>query len=296
MAKLTIENAKPLVGGIVRLDKKNLCDPEVVAEIKAALEERGVLVFPELNATDEEQLAFTDMLGERVNFTRKVPGSDATSPDVYKITLDRKLNTEPDYVLGTFFWHVDGVTIDQPLPKATLLSARHLADSGGATEFANLYAAYEGLTEEEKRQYEDLRVIHSVEAAVRPVHGHPSEERRERYRNLAAVMDQPLVWTHNDGRKSLLLGTHADGIVGMPGPHGRATLTRLMQWAAQPDYVYRHDWKVGDMVLWDNEGLMHRVVPYTDQARVMHRTTIAGHNKPGHMASEVDQAKIFEVA
>jgi alpha-ketoglutarate-dependent taurine dioxygenase len=291
-----IENAKPLVGGIVHVDKKNLCDPEVIAAIKEALEERGVLVFPQLNATDEEQLAFSDAMGERVNFTRKVPGSDAETPDVYKITLDRKLNSEPDYVLGTFFWHIDGVTIDQALPKATTLSARTLSKSGGATEFANLYAAYEHLLDAEKAEYADLRVIHSVEAAVRPVHGHPSDERRERYRNLAAVMEQPLVWTHEDGRKSLLLGTHADGIVGMPGPHGRSILTRLMQWAAQPDFVYRHDWTVGDMVIWDNEGLMHRVVPYTDEGRVMHRTTIAGHNKPGHPASAEDQLKIFEIA
>jgi alpha-ketoglutarate-dependent taurine dioxygenase len=222
MTKITIENAKPLVGGIVHVDKAHLCDDDVITQIKAALETRGVLVFPQLHATDEEQLAFTDKMGERVNFTRRVPGSDVSANDVYKITLDRKLNTEPDYVLGTFFWHVDGVTIDQPLPKATTLSARQLSTSGGATEFANLYAAYEGLPEEEKREYADLRVIHSVEAAVRPVHGHPSEERRERYRNLAAVMEQPLVWTHEDGRKSLLLGTHGDG-----DPMGSAARLRL---------------------------------------------------------------------
>lgn len=296
MSKVRIANAKPLVGGIVHVDKVRLCDDDVIAEIKAALETRGVLIFPELHATDAEQLAFSDKMGERVNFTRSVPGSDLSNPDVYKITLDRKLNTEPDYVLGTFFWHVDGVTIDQPLPKATTLSARQLSVSGGATEFANLYAAYDHLSDAEKREYEDLRVIHSVEAAVRPVHGHPSEERRERYRTMAAIMDQPLVWTHDDGRKSLLLGTHGDGIIGMPGPNGRSILTRLIQWAAQPDFVYRHDWKVGDMVIWDNEGLMHRVVPYTDQGRVMHRTTIAGHNKPGHPASAADQARIFELA
>jgi alpha-ketoglutarate-dependent taurine dioxygenase len=296
MTKITIENAKPLVGGIVHVDKAHLCDDDVIAEIKAALETRGVLVFPELHATDEEQLAFTDKMGERVNFTRRVPGSDLSAPDVYKITLDRALNSEPDYVLGTFFWHIDGVTIDQPLPKATTLSARKISARGGATEFANLYAAYDELPDEEKREYADMRVIHSVEAAVRPVHGHPSEERRERYRNLAAVMEQPLVWTHEDGRKSLLLGTHGDGIIGMPGPHGRSILTRLMQWAAQPDFVYRHNWKVGDMVIWDNEGLMHRVVPYTDEGRVMHRTTIAGHNKPGRSASAEDQAMIFELS
>ena len=296
MTKPTFQHPTPLVGAIVHVDKAHLCDDDVIARIKRVLEDRGVLVFPKLDASDEEQLAFTDKMGERVNFTRQVPGSDATSNDVYKITLDRELNKEPDYVLGTFFWHVDGATMDQPLPKATTISARSLAASGGATEFANLYAAYERLPEAEKREYEDVRVIHSVEAAVRPVHGLPSAERLERYRSMAAVMEQPLVWKHEDGRKSLLLGTHADGIVGMPGAHGRALLTRLMQWAAQPDFVYRHEWSVGDMVIWDNEGLMHRVVPYTDAGRVMHRTTIAGHNQPGHRASAEAHAKIFEVA
>lgn len=296
MATPTYQYPTPLVGTIVNIDKAHLCDDDVITSIRQKLEERGVLVFPKLNATDAEQLAFTDKMGERVNFTGQVPGADVTTADVYKITLDRELNKEPDYVLGTFFWHVDGATMDQPLPKATTISARQLAASGGATEFANLYAAYERLPEEEKREYENLRVIHSVEAAVRPVHGLPSAERVERYRNMAAVMEHPLVWKHADGRKSLLLGTHADGIVGMPGAHGRALLTRLMQWAAQPDFVYRHQWSVGDMVIWDNEGLMHRVVPYTDEGRVMHRTTIAGHNKPGQRASAEAHAKLFEIA
>jgi alpha-ketoglutarate-dependent taurine dioxygenase len=91
MTKITIENATPLVGGIVHIDKAHLCDDDVVAQIKAALETRGVLVFPQLHASDEEQLAFTDKMGERVNFTRQVPGSDVSASDVYKITLDRKL-------------------------------------------------------------------------------------------------------------------------------------------------------------------------------------------------------------
>jgi alpha-ketoglutarate-dependent taurine dioxygenase len=296
MSKVRIVNAKPLIGGIVHVDKARLCDDDVIAQIKATLETRGVLVFPELHATDAEQLAFTDKMGERVNFTRSVPGSDLSNPDVYKITLDRKLNTEPDYVLGTFFWHVDGVTIDQPLPKATTLSARQLSASGGATEFANLYAAYDHLSDAEKRDYADLRVIHSVEAAVRPVHGHPSEERRARYKAMAAVMEQPLVWTHEDGRKSLLLGTHADGIVGMPGPHGRALLARLQQWAAQPDFVYTHKWAPGDLVIWNNQGVMHRVVPYTDEGRIMHRTTIAGKEKPGCKATDEKVEAIYQIA
>ncbi len=292
----TLTPITPAIGSTVTIDKASLLDPDVIAELKVALEERGVLVFPRLNASDTEQLALTDAMGGMVNFTRAVPGSDATTPGVYKITLDRKLNSEPDYVLGTFFWHIDGVTIDQPVPKATLLAARALSESGGATEFANLYAAYDGLSEADKRAYEDLRVIHTIEAAVRPVHGVPTPERVARYRAMAAVMEQPLVWTHESGRKSLLLGTHADGIVGMPGAHGRALLTRLQQWAAQPAFVYRHDWTVGDLVVWDNQGLMHRVVPYTDQGRVMHRTAIAGHESPGRPAAEADFERIYQIA
>jgi alpha-ketoglutarate-dependent taurine dioxygenase len=289
-----IEPAKPLVGGIVHVDRAHFLDDDVIEAVRSALEQRGVLVFPQIDVSDEEQLAFTDRMGGRVNFNRKVPGSDAETPDVYKITLDKKINTEPDYVLGTFFWHVDGVSIDQPLPKATVLSARHLSAEGGSTEFANLYAAYEHLPEEEKRELEGLQVIHTVEGAVRPVYGRLTQEREERYANLAPGMAQPLVWTHADGRKSLLIGTHAEGIVGMPGAHARALLTRLQQWASQPDFVYRHNWQLGDLVIWDNQGVMHRVVPYTDEGRVMHRTVIAGKEQPGVRASEDQLAHLYE--
>jgi alpha-ketoglutarate-dependent taurine dioxygenase len=291
---VTITPIKPLVGATVDVERARLCDTDVVETVRAALEERGVLVFPQIALSDAEQLAFTDALGDRVNFTRRIPGSDVTAADVYKITLDREVNTEPDYVLGTFFWHIDGVTMDIPLPKATVLSARTLSDEGGSTEFANLYAAYEKLPDDEKAQIENLRAIHTIEASVRPVFGIPPEERVARWRSMAPPMDHPIVWTHEDGRKSLLLGTHADGVVGQPGPHGRALLWRLQQWAAQPDFVYTHKWQVADLVIWNNQGLMHRVVPYTDTGRVMHRTSIAGKEKPGHVATEASLAKMLE--
>lgn len=289
-----IEPIKPHIGGIVRADKAELCSDETVKAVRAAMEERGVLVFPEIAVTDAEQLAFTDRLGARVNFTRRVPGSDTSAQDVYKVTLDEEVNNEPDYVLGTFFWHVDGVTMDIPLPKATVLSGRHLSSSGGATEFANLFAAHEALPEAEKEALAGLRVVHTLEASMRPVWGHPPQERLDRWRGMASPMEHPLVWTHADGRKSLLLGVHADGIVGMKAAHGRALLWRLQQWAAQPDFVYRHEWHVGDMVLWNNEGLMHRVEPYSDGRRVMHRTSIAGMEKPGRQAAPESVAKTLE--
>jgi alpha-ketoglutarate-dependent taurine dioxygenase len=291
---VTIEPIKSHIGGIVRIDKTRLCDPDVAEAVRAALEDRGVLVFPEIHVTDEEQLAFTDGLGARVNFTRNIPGSDASAQDIYKVTLDEEVNDEPDYVLGTFFWHVDGVTMDMALPKATVLSARTLSDKDGATEFANLYAAYEGLADAEKEELADLRVVHTLEASMRPVWGHTPDDRRQRWQGMAEPMEHPLVWRHDDGRKSLLLGTHADGIVGWPGAAARARLWSLLQWAAQPEFVYRHEWRRGDMVVWNNEGLMHRVVPYTDGRRSMHRTSIGGLAKPGRVARQEDLARTFE--
>lgn len=275
MTKVTFEPIKDSIGSRVIVAKADLTDPEVIAACQHELEQRGALVFPEINLTDAEQLAFTDAFGERVNFTRTAPGGDSETPDVYKITLDRKLNPHPEYVLGTFFWHVDGVTIDQPLPKATLLSGRVLSASGGQTEFANLYAAWDALPEELKQQYEGLRVLHTLASSVKDVVEEVNPD-TVALLNTAADMVHPLVWKHESGRKSLLLGTHADRILGMGLPQGRALIRRLTEWAAQPAFTYSHDWKSGDFVIWDNCGVMHRVVPYDDERRTMHRTTLAG--------------------
>jgi alpha-ketoglutarate-dependent taurine dioxygenase len=289
---VTFEPIKPHIGALVHVDKAHLCDDEVVAAVRAELERRGVLVFPRIHLTDAEQLAFTDKFGERVNFTRRVPGSDATAEDVYKITLDKKVNNEPEYVLGTFFWHMDGVTIDQPLPKATFLSARKLSPWGGETEFANTIAAYEALPEKQKQEIAELKVIHRMEASMRPMyHTEMPADRLQRYRSMATEMVHPLVWTQQDGRKSLVLGTHADEVIGMSIPAGRSLLARLTEWAAQPDFTYSHEWQEGDFVIWNNCGLMHRVVPYDeDSGRSMHRTTIMGDQRLGRPLAEVQAA------
>jgi alpha-ketoglutarate-dependent taurine dioxygenase len=278
MNALRIEPIKPLIGGVVHIDKAHLLDDETVGAVRQALEERGVLVFPRLNLTDAEQLAFTDRLGTRLNYNRHAPGSNAADEkDVYKITLDKKVNSRPEYVLGTFFWHIDGVTINQPIPKATLLSARKLSSSGGQTEFASTYAAFEHLPVEEKRTLEQLKVVHKMETSLRPVFEQMSEEDLARWRGMSEIMIHPLVWTHSSGRKSLVIGTHADNVVGVPIAHGRSLLVRLQEWAAQPAFSYRHEWHEGDLAIWDNCGCMHRVVPYDENSgRTMHRTTIVG--------------------
>ena len=281
MTTVRIEKIKPHIGGIVHVAKEHLLDDQTAAAVHEALEDRGVLLFPRMNLTDSEQVAFTDKLGKRVNYNRKAPGSGASEEeDVYTITLDKKINTQPEYVLGTFFWHIDGVTINQPLPKATLLTARKLSPTGGQTEFASTYAAYQNLSDAEKEALRALKVVHKMEASMRPVFDQLAEEDLARWRGMSEVMVHPLVWTHGSGRKSLVVGSHADSVVGLPIAHGRSLLVRLQEWAAQPAFSYRHEWQPGDLVIWDNCGCMHRVVPYDENSgRRMHRTTIAGEER-----------------
>ena len=267
------EDISPAIGTAVHVDKAALRDDEVARRCLELLEARGVLVFPRIGLNDEEQLAFTDKLGARVNFTSRVPGGNKSAQDVYTITLDPKINTEPEYVLGTYFWHMDGLTSPIIPPKASVLSARTVAPKGGQTEFASSYAAYEALSEEDKKDLEGLRVIHSVTAEVRAVTTPDALDPTRR--NMSH--EHPLVWKRQSGRRTMLIGYTADSVVGMSQAEGRALLARLLEWTAQPAFTYRHHWQVGDLVIWDNTGALHRVVPYAaDSGRRMHRTSVAG--------------------
>ncbi|MFP5304233.1 MAG: TauD/TfdA dioxygenase family protein [Gammaproteobacteria bacterium] len=271
---LKVEAIKPAIGAIVHMDRSAVTDETVARQCMELLDRHAVLVFPRLGLSDEEQLAFTDNLGARVNFTTSAPGGDLSAAGVYTVTLDPKINNEPEYVLGTFFYHMDGLPMaDIPPPRATVLSCRKVAPKGGQTEFASTYAAYEALPDDEKRELDGLRVVHSLVAGVREVIDPRDIEPRRRARQA----ERPLVWTHQSGRKSLLIGYTADYVVGRPKAEGRALLMRLLEWAAQPAFSYRHHWQEGDLVIWDNCGALHRVIPYAaDSGRRMHRTSVAG--------------------
>jgi alpha-ketoglutarate-dependent taurine dioxygenase len=269
---LKVEAIKPAIGAKVILDRASIGDPDVSQQLLALLERHTVLVFPRVGLSDEEQLALTDALGDRVNIAARVPGrSDAAA--VYQVTLDKDAKIEPEYVLGTFFWHMDGLTVDVPPPKASILSARRLAPKGGQTEFASTKAAYAALPPEEKAELEGLRVVHTVTASVREVC--PPEALDEARRSM--FHEHPLVWTRSNGTRSLVIGSTADRVIGCSQAEGRALLARLLDWTAQPAFTYRHDWQEGDCVVWDNTCALHRVIPYgRESGRMMHRTTVAG--------------------
>jgi alpha-ketoglutarate-dependent taurine dioxygenase len=271
------EPIQPHIGEIVHADRAALLDEAVARRCLDLLEARGVLVFPQLGLTAGEQLAFTDRLGARVRRARREGAGGPVVDDVYRVTFESEFNSRPEYVLGTWFWHMDDLTSDYPPPRATLLTARRLSPTGGQTEFTSTYVAYETLPTADKAAIEGLKAVHSLSASLSGVFDYQSAEERARLDGLAVVKEHPLVWTHASGRKSLVVGTTTDRIARRPLAEGRALLARLLEWTVQPQFVYRHEWREGDLVIWDNCGTLHRVLPY-DRAsgRLMHRTTIAG--------------------
>ncbi|MGK2909542.1 MAG: TauD/TfdA dioxygenase family protein [Sphingobium sp.] len=159
---------------------------------------------------------------------------------------------------------------------ASLMSSRKLSDTGGQTEFSNTYAAYDDLPEAEKVALEKLKVVHMFEVAQRYVQPEPSYDLLKAWQQFQPNV-LPLVWTHRSGRKSLVLGSTASHVEGMDLREGWALLTRLRDYATQPQFVYRHEWTLGDLVIWDNTGTMHRALAYAmDNGRMMHRTNLAG--------------------
>ncbi len=254
------------IGTLVETDTATLVSGAVSAEICALIQQRGVLVLRGCPMDDAQQLQFTRTLG---------PVLDEKSGEVYKVTYDPR--ESPDlwfYTPGNFFWHIDRTDSLVP-PFLTMLNAKRLPDIGGDTEFANTYAAYEALPDSDKALIDRLKVVHKVEASFRFVPD-LSDQQRAAFRAHEPKV-HPLVWRHRDGRKSLITSTSGIEIVGMRQAESEALLQRMMDWATQPQFVYVHKWQLGDVVMWDNTGTMHKAQPYAkDSGRLLHRTTVIG--------------------
>ncbi|WP_018637118.1 TauD/TfdA dioxygenase family protein [Parafrankia elaeagni] len=254
------------------LTGSQLVDKGVADDTLAALEETGVVVFREAGIDDESLVAFAKLLGNAL----PLPMGSHKYKEIQRITRDASQSKLAAYREATFYWHIDGTT--GPVPdKATLLTARQVSDDGeGDTEFANTYAAYEALPAEEKAQLEGVRALHSFTASQLVANPDPTPEERAAW-DRNPTREQPVVWTRGNGRKSLLVGSTAGEVVGLPADEGRALLDRLLAWATQPQFVLRHRWHQGDLVIWDNTGMLHRALPYgPTSTRLMHRASLAG--------------------
>jgi alpha-ketoglutarate-dependent taurine dioxygenase len=268
------------------MSREEVLDPAFADACMEALESYGVLVFPRIGLSDEEQFAFSSNLGDVVLMGE--PRPDGTLDPIYKVTLDPRENPSgAEYLKGTVRWHMDGIHDGGPPPKATMLSARRLSSTGGQTEFCSTYAAYGDLPAEECRAYEPLRVLHSLVASRLRYDPDATPEELERVSKRRGATEHPLVWQHGSGRKSLILGMSVDHVLDMPQAEGEALIERLRAHTTRPENVYRHEWQIGDLVMWDNCGVMHRVTPYDpDSGRLMHRTTLHGSERIEGVAAQ----------
>ncbi|MEV0546598.1 TauD/TfdA dioxygenase family protein [Nocardia salmonicida] len=272
---ITIEKLGHAVGAeVIGVRREQLLDDDRVAEtVMTALEENGVLVFRDLHLDPETQVAFCRTLGQ----VDTSPGHHPVE-GIYRVSLDAAKNSSASYLRATFDWHIDGCTPeDDAYPQmATVLTAKAVAASGGETEFASTYKAFDDLTAAERTSLRSLRVVHSLEASQRGVTADPTPDQLVAWRRRP-TKEHPLIWTHKSGRRSLVLGASTDHVVGMPADESRALLDGLLGRCTAPDRVYRHTWAVGDTVIWDNRGVIHRAAPYpAGSPREMLRTTVLG--------------------
>jgi len=273
---LDLQPITPTLGAYVRVSAADSVKGDTPGQLLEALNRHNVLVFPQVDMSDEIFLELTAAMGEKHDNTVTADGSEASNKGIFRIALDKDDKTQREFILGNDFWHIDGMSYSVPV-KATLLKCQHAPREGGDTGFASLHAAWDALPEERKEQLRPLRVGHCLSASLGRLHENPTDEDFARWDAIFPRLEHPLVWEQKNGRSSLLIGSTANDIAGMSVEEGRALLDELLDWCTQDRFCYRHKWTAGDLVIFNNPGLLHKSYPYNDAAgRVMHRTTLKG--------------------
>ena len=268
---LTFEKLHPCfvaLAGPVEL--RTVRDEATLAAIRAGMDEYAVLVFRDQTFTDAEQMDFAQRLdgalhtrlgSHALHKTRL--GNEALG-DVSNLDengeIMRSDNRRRMYSLGNRLWHTDA-SFQDPAGRYSMLSAKIVPPEGADTEYADMRAAHDALPTEERARLEGLRVHHSIAHSRQTLGFEFSEGEQEALKGAI----HPLVRTiPRSGRRALYLASHASRIVDWPLPEGRLLLRDLIEHATQPEFVYRHRWRVGDLVIWDNRATMHRARPFDD--------------------------------
>jgi len=268
---LTVRRLHPhFVAEVGPVDLSRVDDRETLAEIRAGLDEYAVLVFHDQPFTDDEQLAFAQRVDGQLHaktgssVIRKNRLGNEALTDISNLDETGEILRSDDrrrlYALGNRLWHTDASFQDPP-GRYSMLSARVLPPAGADTEFADMRAAYDALPDETKTRLEGLRVHHSIAYSRQTLGFEFSKDEEEALRGAV----HPLVRTiPGSGRKSLYLASHPARVIDWPVPEGRLLLWELIEHATRPEFVYRHLWRVGDLVIWDNRATMHRARPFDD--------------------------------
>ena len=281
-----MDPARPLFGGaILGVDVKADLDRAAIEAIEQAMDLYAVCVLPGQFVTDDEQIRFSEKLGELSYALNpgRAKGQNARLRhelyDISNLNEGHAILAEDDrrriYREGDRLWHTDRSFVKADTTYS-LLSAREVPPEGGDTEFADMRAAYDALPDAIKVRIEGLSCEHSIWHSRALAGAKPETFRADEIAAMPGAV-QPLVRVHaRTGRKSLVLASHAVKIIGMTIEEGRALLKELTDFATQAPFVYSHRWSVGEMVIWDNRCTMHRGTLYDDKRyrRDMRRTTV----------------------
>ena len=252
------------------IDLRRAHDGDTLDAIRAGMDEYAVLIFRDQPFSDTEQLAFAQRFDGTLHTNTGAAvlgknrfGNEALT-DISNLDEDGAILKSDDrrrmYALGNRLWHTDASFQDPP-GRYSMLSARVVPPAGAGTEFADMRTAYDALDAGTKTQLEGLRAHHSI-AYSRQILGFEfSSQEQERLKGAV----HPLVHTNpRTQRRSLYLASHASRIIDWPLPEGRLLLRDLIEHATQARFVYRHVWRPGDLVIWDNRATMHRGRPFDD--------------------------------
>ena len=258
------------VAEVSPVDLRRVHDPETLGQIRAGMDEYAVLVFRDQPFADDEQLAFAQRLDGVLHTKLGISalqknrlGNEALG-DISNLDesgeIMRSDNRRRMYGLGNRLWHTDASFQDPP-GRYSMLSAKVVPPVDADTEFADTRAAYDALPEEEKRRVEGLRVHHSIAYSRQTLGFEFSQGEQDALQGAIHPLVRTIPRSH---RRSLYVASHASRIIDWPVPEGRLLLRDLIEHATQAEFVYRHSWRVGDLVIWDNRATMHRARPFDD--------------------------------
>ena len=263
------------------VDLREARDESALEPIREAMDRYAVVVFRRQRLSGDEQLAFAARLDGELH--RKTGSSviqksrfgDEALTDVSNVGADGEVFEAEArrrlYSLANRLWHTDA-SFQDPRGRYSMLAALVVPEVAADTEFADMRTAYDTLPEETKAGIEGLRAHHSIAYSRQTLGFEFSEEESDRLKGAV----HPLVLANpRNGRRSLYLASHASRILDRPTPDGRLMLRDLMEHATRPELVYRHSWRTGDFVIWDNRATMHRARPFEDTVhrREMRRVT-----------------------
>ncbi len=273
----TARRTKPLMPGFgVEIFDVDIAtaDQRTLADVVSTFHRHGAIVLRGQTLDQPAQLAFTRLFGEPEDNARK-EYCDPAYPQIYVIsnkTVNGKPIGDPAAGLG---WHTDNSYSKLPA-LCTMLHALDVPPEGSDTLLSDLCAVWDALPAERQRALDGLVLHHSYVALAEKKKQPLTDELRANYPDVF----HPLVRRHpTDGRKALWVSTGTvRGVVGMPNPEGVDLINELVAFATQEQFIYRHKWQVGDVLIWDNRCTLHRGTPFdtVNHIRHVHRTWVRG--------------------